>query len=299
MLNRRTLRSIVLQALFELEFTNSPKDELEKILLRADKEQGEEISKNPFVTKLANGIIDKQKELDEIIEKAAPDWPVDKISSVDRNVLRLGLYELLFSNREEVPPKVAINEAIELAKNFGSDNSSKFVNGVIGAVYREIGEPGKAQTSTKSKFKDVPFEEMPIKKMVGAVVYAMDGENIYFALVHDVFGYWTLSKGKLEKDEDERRGVIRKTKEEIGLDVEVLEELGRNEYIAADPEEGKIRKRVAYFLVKSNFDELDLKETGGLDDAKWFKITDVIDLRFYDDILTIITKAINILVSKK
>ena len=78
----------------------------------------------------------KKVVIDEIIEKAAPDWPIDKISIVDRNILRIGLTELLFGDRKEVPPKVAINEAVELAKAFGGQNSSKFVNGVLGTVYR-------------------------------------------------------------------------------------------------------------------------------------------------------------------
>ena len=81
--------------------------------------------------------------MDLLIEKAAPQWPLEQVAVVDRNVLRLGLFELLFGNREEVPPKVAINESIELAKSFGGESSGKFVNGVLGTVYREIGEPGK------------------------------------------------------------------------------------------------------------------------------------------------------------
>ena len=81
--------------------------------------------------------------MDKIIEKSAPEWPVSQITIIDRNVLRLGLFELLFGNREEVPPKVAINEAIELAKTFGGDSSGRFINGVLGTVYREIGEPRK------------------------------------------------------------------------------------------------------------------------------------------------------------
>jgi N utilization substance protein B len=88
-------------------------------------------------------IISHKKEIDTIIEKAAPEWPIDQIAIVDRNALRIGLYELLFADKNEVPPKVAINEAIELAKNYGGPNSGKFINGVLGTVYREIGEPGK------------------------------------------------------------------------------------------------------------------------------------------------------------
>jgi len=84
-------------------------------------------------------------QIDQIIEKSAPEWPLDQIAIVDRNVLRIGLFELLFGNREEVPPKVAINEAIELAKTFGGESSGRFVNGVLGTVYREIGEPQKEE----------------------------------------------------------------------------------------------------------------------------------------------------------
>ncbi len=100
---------------------------------------------------MLSGVINKQKIIDEIIEKAAPGWPIDKISAVDRNVLRIGLYELLFGDRKEVPPKVAINEAIELAKSFGGENSSRFVNGVLGGVYKEIGEPGKDDVGKKKQ----------------------------------------------------------------------------------------------------------------------------------------------------
>jgi hypothetical protein len=101
----------------------------------------------------------KKAEIDDIIVKAAPEWPLDKISIVDRNVLRIGLYELIFSDRDEVPAKVAINESIELAKNFGGENSGKFVNGVLGAVYKELGEPGKEAEPRKKKPEEVPYEK--------------------------------------------------------------------------------------------------------------------------------------------
>jgi N utilization substance protein B len=107
------------------------------------------------------------------------------------------LYELLFSDRKEVPAKVAINEAIELAKNYGGDTSGRFVNGVLGAVYKEIGEPGKNEIS-KRKMKDVPDKDLPIEELSGAVVYARDGDEVYLALIHDIFGHWTLTKGKLK-----------------------------------------------------------------------------------------------------
>lgn len=247
--------------------------------------------------RLLDGILQKQKELDLVIEKAAPEWPIDRISPVDRNILRLGLYELLFADRKEVPAKVAINEAIELAKQFGGDNSSKFINGVLGAVYKEIGEPGKQEISKRKK-RDVPYEEMPIERLVGAVVYAEEGEDLYFALVHDIFGHWTLSKGKLEGDEDAKEGACREIKEEMGVDITIEEELGHNEYIASNPEKGKVRKQVQYFLARAKYEDLTLERKGGLDDTQWFKITSILDLNFYEDILPIVTKAVTLLVSR-
>src|SRR5271163_5116829 len=86
------------------------------------------------------GIADHIKDIDIIITKAAPEWPLEKIAVIDRNILRIGLYELLYADPEEVPPKVAINEAIELAKNYGGPNGARFVNGVLGTIYREAVE---------------------------------------------------------------------------------------------------------------------------------------------------------------
>ena len=171
-----------------------------------------------FVFSLIEQVLKKHKVVDEIIEKAAPDWPLDKISIIDRNILRIGLTELLFGDRKEVPPKVAINEAIELAKSFGGENSGKFVNGVLGAVYKEIGEPGKEQISKKKKEEEpIDITKLPVEKKGGALVYAKDNGKIMFALVHDVFGYWTISKGSIEEGENEEQATIREIKEEMGL----------------------------------------------------------------------------------
>jgi len=245
-----------------------------------------------FMKSLLSGVISKQEDLDNIITKAAPEWPIEKISVMDRNILRLGLYELLFADRSQVPPKVAINEAIELAKKFGGETSGKFVNGVLGAVYKEMGEPGKDETSASKK---------PATKetLVGAVVYARDKGEVYVALVHDVFGHWTLTKGKLKEGEKDLDGVKRGAKEELGVKIEVKEQLGDNTYETFHPEKGKLIKHVIYFLAEAPFEELTLenkKERGGLDDVRWFKLQEILDLNFYDDTLPIVTKAINLLV---
>src|SRR3989344_3215149 len=103
---------------------------------------------------------------------------------------------------------------------------------------------------------------MPVQRLGGAIVYAREGKEIYLALVHDIFGHWTLSKGKLLPDEDVKVGAVRKIKEEINADITLKEELGRNEYVASDPELGKIRKQVHYFLAESKYLPLTLEKTG-------------------------------------
>lgn len=298
MANRHLLRSVALQTLFEIDFLQKERKELPDIAKRNVTEFAPEVTDPSYVTDLAGHILTKQSELDTIIEKAAPEWPIDKISIIDRNILRIGLYELLFADRAEVPAKVAINEAIELAKTFGGDSSGKFVNGVLGAVYKEIGEPGKNEVSKKKRMT-VPFEKMPIERLAGAVVFARDKDkdDVYLALVHDVFGHWTLSKGHIADGEKEEDGIARVIKEEIGIVGKPTQKLGSNEYVATQPEKGKIRKQVTYYLFETTFQELHLKETGGLDDAKWFKLADILELNFYDDMLPIVTKAVNLLLT--
>jgi N utilization substance protein B len=137
MATRHLVRSVVLQSLYEWDFFNN-KEDFVKILERNLKEFAPGIDELEFAWQMSKGIIKHLPEIDEIIKKAAPQWPIDQISIIDRNILRIGLYELLFANKEEVPPKVAINEAIELAKTYGGENSSKFINGVLGTVYKQI-----------------------------------------------------------------------------------------------------------------------------------------------------------------
>jgi len=319
MANRHLSRSIVLQTLFEWDFSpteekkgNFNSEKVKEALNRNLKEFAPGLEDDNFVFSLLDEVLKNRVKIDEIIETSAPDWPIDKISIIDRNILRIGLTELLFGDRSEVPPKVAINEAIELAKTFGGENSSKFVNGVLGAVYKEMGEPGKEHTSEKrnhNNSKDfegtkepVDITKLPVENLGGALVYARkpttspggDGK-ILFAFVHDVFGYWTLSKGKVEAGENIEEGTKREIKEEIGLDITIEEKLGENEYVATHPSKGKTLKKVVYFLAKSEYKELALEKSGGLDGARWFAMTEVPELRIYNDIIPLITKAVEII----
>jgi N utilization substance protein B len=292
MSNRHLARSIVLQTLFEWDFRNYGEGGVTDVISRDCEEFAPGMGDFSFVEKLVKGILAKRSDIDTIIVKAAPDWPLDKISTIDRNILRIGLYELLFSDRGEVPAKVAINEAIELAKTYGGENSGKFVNGVLGSVYKELGEPGKDETSQKRTSREIPTE-----RLGGALVYARDGVETYIALVHDIFGHWTLSKGHLEEKEEDEIGTARVVTEEIGIPVKVLDTIGKNEYVASHPEKGKIRKKVCYYLAEAEYKDLKLAETGGLDDAKWFKLQDILDLNFYNDILPIVTRGVSLLTS--
>ena len=295
MANRHLSRSIVLQSLFEWDFAGKPSEMLEGVVERNVTEFAPGHNDTPFIFFLTDLVEKKQVLLDEIIMKAAPEWPIDKIAIVDRNILRMGLSELLFGNREEVPPKVAINEAIELAKAYGGENSGRFVNGVLGAVYKEIGEPGKEQVSKqKAKGPEEPIDitKLPTERKAGGIVYAKHEGQYYLALVHDVFGYWTIAKGGVEGNETDEETAVREIKEKINLDVTIKETLGSIDYVASHPEKGKLRKVVTYFLAESPFQELVLRSSGGLDNAAWLAPKDVVDLPIYDDILPLIAKAI-------
>ncbi len=295
MANRHLSRSIVLQTLFEWDFKGYPP---EGIIDMLDRNEGEFAPGNedlPFMEKLLTYVVNKREIIDQIIEKAAPEWPLAKINPVDRNILRLGLGELLFGDYNEVPPKVAINEAIELAKTFGGDSSSRFINGVLGAVYKEIGEPGKDQTSKRQKRnEDVDINKLPVEHKAGALIYARKENELYFALVHDIFGYWTLSKGSAENGETPEQAAINEVKKECGLDIEIKEKIGESEYIASHPEKGKIKKHVTFFLGESEFVPVALKnESGGLDDVRWFTLAEVADLKMYDDVTGYMANAIS------
>lgn len=148
--NRHLGRIVTLQTLYEYEFRRQSDDtnlDLSDVLRRNIERYQESIEDTEFVQQLVDGVLAHQEELDAKLQPMAPGWPLDQIARIDRNVLRIGLYELLYK-ADSVPPKVVINEAVELAKAFGSDNSSKFINGVLGTAYRTLVEAEDTPNAT-------------------------------------------------------------------------------------------------------------------------------------------------------
>jgi len=148
--NRHLGRIVALQTLYEQDFRLEAKDvsfDLNKVLGRNVNRYQDTIDDTGFVEKLVKGVNEKADELDQILQPIAPEWPIDQIARMDHIILRIGLYELLFD--KDAPPKVVINEAVELAKAFGGDNSSKFINGVLGTALRQKEEKTKPKAKKK------------------------------------------------------------------------------------------------------------------------------------------------------
>ena len=147
MANRHLARTIALQTLYEWDFNSIAKKEIPKYIKKNIEEFAPDFEDGGFITTIVNGVLDNQKDIDTTITKYAPEWPLDQITIVDRNILRLGIFEL--QHLEEIPAKVAINEAIELAKTFGGESSFKFVNGVLGAIYKDMVSKGEIKAIDK------------------------------------------------------------------------------------------------------------------------------------------------------
>lgn len=146
MSNRHLARTIALQTLYQWDFNGQEKSGIEQTVNSNLNNFAPQFDDKGFIKNLVTGVIDNQKNIDDLIVKYAPEWPLDQITMVDRNVLRIGIQEMKYD--DDIPEKVAINEAIELAKTFGGESSGKFVNGVLGTIYKELLDE---QSGKKSK----------------------------------------------------------------------------------------------------------------------------------------------------
>lgn len=150
--NRHLGRIVALQTLYELDFRAEVNDknlDQDAILQRNIDRYSEVVEDKSFIVKIVEGVMKHQKELDAIIQPIAPEWPLEQIARVDRTILRIGVFELKYDS--SVPKKVVINESVELAKSFGAENSSKFINGVLGTVLKNLENPKTKKTDKSGK----------------------------------------------------------------------------------------------------------------------------------------------------
>lgn len=283
MSTRHLARTIVLQTLFEWDFNQQQADV--QALLNAQKKEfgGEDFDDHDFSNDLLAKIIEKLPILDGLITQYAPEWPLDQITYIDRNVLRLGIYELKFST--DIPPKVAINEAIELAKAYGGDSSGKFINGVLGTIYKEMEDRGEK--------KDLP--QTSVKQLsAGGVVFRQVKAEYYFALILDAYGKWTFPKGHIEATEDKEAAAKREVTEEVGLtDLTIIDYLGSIDLKINDPNQKPKAKTIFYYLMKAPQTEFTLNSANkDAVEARWVTIEEAMAMITYANAKSIFKEAL-------
>ncbi|OGY89820.1 MAG: transcription antitermination factor NusB [Candidatus Komeilibacteria bacterium RIFCSPHIGHO2_01_FULL_52_14] len=259
MANRHLARTLTLQALFEWDFYKGERD-IDAILPHTLAEFAPDFDDEGFSKNLLHAILAKQQEIDPLIVRFAPEWPLDQITTIDRNVLRIGVYELKFAN--DIPPKVAINEAIELAKTFGGPSSGKFINGVLGSIYKEMIQLGEKQSPESQGIKEIS---------AGGLVYRTDGTETRFALILDAYNKWTFPKGHVDSVESLEKAAAREISEEIGItDLTLVATLGDAELKVHRTGESSFRKLVHYYLFKTTSEKITVPAVPELKDARWF-----------------------------
>lgn len=301
MLTRHKSREIVLQTLFNLDFrfgVNNMNEEkaleiyenIGKTLYGFSKEDNDNFSKKLLVEILKN-----KESIDKIIIKTTPDWGLEKTGILDRNILRLGLCEMLFSGLG-VPPRVVINESIELAKTFGQKKSYKFVSGVLGTIYET------ANLEERNKKLDSKTKKVVKKKKVGALPYYLKGEDIMILMAHNIFNKWTLPKGSFDNSLKSIEGNLEMImKEKLNAEGIVEERLGENKYRAGENKKEIISKSISYYLFNiTNPNEVKLnKERKGLNNLKWISLKKFKEIDKYDDLEKVFEKGIKLILEKK
>jgi N utilization substance protein B len=300
---RHISRVIVFQTIYcldskdclDLDIENA-KTEMSKILELLD--ISEKDLDHEYAVTLIKNILDRRITIDEILQRAAPDWPLYKIHSVDRNILRLSICELLFSPHTEVPMKVAINESIEIAKEYGSENSGKFVNGVLGHIYREICDVHDIQSQQVMQQEIKNDTSYIVKHMIGVLLYKTENGQKYFGCIYDIFRHWGACKSEINPEQDLNQNIIRIIKKEFGnieeSQINNVETIGTIDFVTNDKDKKlKVKKQVQYYLVDVDAVIADHISSNGVSKSDWLRIDDkLLELRFYPDFKNILDKAI-------
>lgn len=289
MSNRHLSRTIAMQTLFEWDF-NHHSQKMAKLIEENIEQYAAGLKDVSFVESLVRGVTKHLKEIDEIIVKYAPEWPIEKITIIDRNVLRLAIYEMLFE--KSVPPKVVINESIEIAKTFGSETAGKFVNGVLGAIFNDI-EEGKIDAEVKEEDKN--YKEIS----VGGIVYKKDDDKIKYVLIKDAIDKWTFAKGKIGdniKGEEIGQALARELEEEIGVkNILIKNKVGEIDVVVNKPDADPYDKKIIYYLVETKDEELIPEDTVTVKDVKWFTEEEVLENLGYKNAKDIFKKAVKMI----
>lgn len=284
MSNRHLARTLALQSLFQWDF-NSQTGDIDEITKYCSQEFAGDFDDGGFTKDLVHGVIDKIKKLDKLIIKYAPEWPLDQITTVDRNCLRIGIYELKFDLT--IPPKVAINEAIELAKAYGGDASGKFINGVLGSIYKEMEDKGEKQNME---------EKVEKKAYVGGVIYKVDKGTIRVVVVQNKYKKWTLPKMAIGNNKEHKSVVLTEMTKITGLkDLEIIKYLNNIEYRIKRPKAIILEKMIHFYLLKTNDTELHNKSEEELEDVQWMLIDEAINKINYENTLELFKEAADII----
>lgn len=283
MSNRHLARTIAMQSLFLWDFKGKHNEDLDKIIQGVFFSFAPSFDDHGFVKILVQGVIDNLEEIDKHIIKFAIEWPLDQITIVDRNILRIGIYELLFT--DDIPPKVAINEAIEIAKAYGGDSSGKFVNGVLGAIFKEMPEDKKNKPVQKEK----KYDQMS----VGGVIYRKENNDYKFVLILDAYGRWTFPKGKIAHAESEEETVVRELREETGLQkLKVIVYLDEKAVTVNNPNEKPQSKLIKYYLVEAEDNKIKVPDVKELQDVQWFTKDEALDTIGYPNAKDVFSQAL-------
>ncbi len=285
MSNRHLARTIALQSLYQWDF-NHQREDMHTIVAQNLKDFAPSFDDGGFTVTLVNGILSRRGEIDPLIAQYAPEWPLDQIPPIDRNILRIGIYELRTS---EVPPKVAINESIELAKTFGGDSSSKFVNGVLGNIYKDMetrGERVSTPSIRETQAPESPTSASPLQEVsAGGVVFRRDAQGAcQFALIQDAIYRWTFPKGHVEAGESLEQTACAEVGEEIGIKkVRVVCPLGKIHITVNTPGKPPVPKVVHYFLMEALEDTLHIVPDNEIKGGDWVPQNEVLLLLGYEN----------------
>jgi len=262
---------VVLQSLYEWDFDEER--DIAEILKRNIENSGFKVDEE-FCRKIIKGTVEKISEINDLIKKTAPEWPLEQIATIDRSILRIGIYELIYD--AEVPPKAVINEAVELGKEFGGENSGKFINGVLGTIYR---------ASSK-------YEEENLIISAGGIIYRVENGKNFFIIVKNPYDKWTFPKGKVEEGETWQEAAVREIQEETGItEAEILGEVGEIKFTDKSGEE-VIKKSVHFYLIRTTQVNTIINPEAHIKEIKWVEEGEVLNHLDYPNLVDLFKKAV-------